>query len=238
MVFYPRPFIGLFYFPRYVKHWILFNRKNKPLKRLQFKDAYPNLGDWVSVTPFDPHYFYQASWLSRKIANNIPHKHLDIGSDVKLIGVISGFVDTTFIDYRPLKTELSGLECIKGDILAIPISNSVIDSVSCLHVIEHIGLGRYGDPIDPGGSTKALEELERITKSGGFLYLSVPVGLEKICFNAHRIFSPLTIVNSLSNMKLVSFSLVDDAGLFIPECDISYASELEYGCGLFVFQKK
>lgn len=236
MAIYPRPLIGLAYLPRYIKHWIRFGRLNKG-DRLRFADAYPNLGDWVTSTPFDPHYFYQAAWLARQLAEAPPARHLDIGSDVKLIGTLSAFVPTEFMDYRPLDATLSGLDCSRGSITALPMSDASVLSLSCLHVVEHIGLGRYGDPIDPEGSRKAIAELTRVLAPGGRLFLSVPVGRERICFNAHRVFAPETILDLSGELKLASFALVDDAGRFWPDCSPSQARGLDYGCGMFVLKK-
>lgn len=231
---YPRPLVGILYLPRYLLHWFRYARR----QRIKLLDMYPCLGDWTTHTPFDPHYFYQAAWLARHLASCLPSKHLDIGSDVKLIGVISAFTPTEFMDYRPLNTALLGLECTQGNILHLPFSDGSIGSMSCLHVVEHIGLGRYGDPIDPDGSSKALAELERVVTSGGLLYLSVPVGSERVCFNAHRVFATKSILAMLPNMKLISFSLVGDDGCFQPDCAIEAAEGLDYGCGLFVMKKR
>ncbi|MBL0919593.1 MAG: DUF268 domain-containing protein [Hydrogenophaga sp.] len=236
MAIYPRPLIGLAYLPRFIRHWMRFSRLSKDA-RLRLVDAYPNLCDWVASTPFDPHYFYQAAWLARQLASAPPAKHLDIGSDVKLIGTLSAFVPTEFMDFRPLDATLTGLECTRGDILALPMADDSVTSVSCLHVVEHIGLGRYGDPIDPEGSRKAIAELERVLAHGGRLFLSVPVGRERICFNAHRVFATKTIVDLFGKLNLISFSLVDDTGRFWPDCSPDRANGLDYGCGMFVLEK-
>jgi SAM-dependent methyltransferase len=236
MAIYPRPLIGLAYLPKYIGHWLRFNRLNKG-EHLHISDAYPNLGDWVSSTPFDPHYFYQSAWLARRLASSSPKRHLDIGSDVKVVGTISAFIPTEFMDFRPLDASLPGLECTHGDILHLPMEDDSIMSLSCLHVVEHIGLGRYGDPIDPEGSRKALAELERVISVGGRLYLSVPVGQERICFNAHRIFSPQTIVDSMPSLTLREFSMVNDAGRYLERQSLTVADGVEYGCGMFCFEK-
>lgn len=233
---YPRPFIGLVYIPRFIVHWFKFSRLNSG-RRLRLRDVYPSLGDWVAKTPFDAHYFFQAAWLSRHLAATNPQKHVDIGSDTKLIGVISAFVDTEFLDFRPIDVMLPGLVCRKADILKLDISDSSVRSLSCLHVIEHIGLGRYGDEIDPDGSRKALAELERVVAPGGVLFLSVPVGRERVCFNAHRVFASEAITEMLPNMRVESFSLVDDAGRFHANFRMEDTDEFEYGCGLFVLRK-
>ncbi|MGE0351074.1 class I SAM-dependent methyltransferase [Hydrogenophaga sp.] len=236
MAIHPRPLIGLAYLPRFFRHWVRFNKLHQG-DRLKVADAYPNLYDWVASTPFDPHYFYQAAWLARQLAGTPPVRHLDIGSDVKLIATLSAFVPTEFMDFRPLDAALTGLECTRGDILALPMEDDSVKSVSCLHVVEHIGLGRYGDPIDPEGSRKAIAELQRVLAPGGRLFLSVPVGRERICFNAHRVFATKTILALLGKLSLVSFSLVDDAGRYWPDCSTDRANDQDYGCGMFVLEK-
>ena len=119
----------------------------------------------------------------------------------------------------------------------LPFPDDSIDSLSCLHVIEHIGLGRYGDPIDPSGSIKAALELQRIVSRGGNLFLSVPIGRERVCFNAHRVHSAMTVLKLFPELTLLEFSFVDDEGLYLEHQSVEAAIGLEYGCGLFHFHK-
>lgn len=233
---YPRPFIGLFYLPRFMAHWIKYAQSARSAKP-RLKDMQPCLGDWSTHTPFDAHYFYQGAWLARRLRASKIERHVDIGSSVLTMSVLSAHVETTFVDYRPLKASLSGLTTIAGNILDLPFADRSVNSLSCLHVIEHIGLGRYGDPIDPQGSLKAALELQRIVSAGGRLYLSLPIGRERTCFNAHRVHEPVTILSMFSQMKLAEFSYVDDAGQYHEKTSISGGNALEYGCGLFLFVK-
>lgn len=220
---------------RYISHWRRFRAMSGEPMRLA--DSYPCLGDWVTSTPFDPHYFYQAAWLARRLAESRPAQHVDIGSDVRMIGVMSAFVPTEFIDYRPLQANLHGLTCSAGNLVGLDRASATMSSLSCLHVIEHVGLGRYGDPIDPAGSEKGLVELQRLVAPGGRLYLSVPIGCERVCFNAHRVFNPATIVRLLPELHLTEFSIVDDAGRLFEHQSLSVSEGLEYGCGLFVLER-
>jgi SAM-dependent methyltransferase len=142
-----------------------------------------------------------------------------------------------FVDYRPLQAQISGLRVIGGDIKRLPFADGSVRSLSSLHVIEHIGLGRYGDPIDPLAYSVALRELDRVLAPGGYLYLTTPVGRERVCFNAHRVFAPRTILQTLSDLKLDSFDLVDDSGAFTGAVDLARAEQLDYGCGMFAFVK-
>lgn len=226
---------GLFYLYRYIGHWRRYQTLSK--QKLSLADSYPCLTDWVSSTPFDPHYFYQAAWLARRLNASRPEKHIDVGSDVRMVNVLSAFVPFEFVDFRPLRARLEGLECSVGDVTSLDRAENSIVSLSCLHVVEHIGLGRYGDPIDPGGSAKALTELQRVLAPGGKLYLSLPVGRERVCFNAHRVFDPRSVLEVVSDLRLVEFSLVDDVGEFHESVPTDAAAGLEYGCGLFIFEK-
>jgi len=231
----PRKLLTWPYLLRYVKHWRQYQAKSGD--KLSVGDSYPCLTDWVSSTPFDPHYFYQGAWLARRVGATQVAKHVDIGSSVLTISVLSAQVETLFVDYRPLKVSLPGLTSIAGNILDLPFPDDSIDSLSCLHVIEHIGLGRYGDPIDPLGSIKAALELQRIVSRDGNLFLSLPIGRERVCFNAHRVHAPISVLQLFPAMKLIEFSYVDDAGQFCEDKSVEAAIGLEYGCGLFHFQK-
>lgn len=150
---------------------------------------YPCLGDDLPSTPLDKHYFYPDTWASRKIFQQKPESVVDIGSTVLYAGIISQFVPTTFVDIRPVNLNLPGLTVIAGSILDLPFEDASQSFVTSLCVLEHIGLGRYGDPIMPDGTRRACAEIDRILKPGGEVIVSVPVGHPCIAFNAHRIFS-------------------------------------------------
>ncbi len=234
-VFNLRGIASLYRLPRYFVDLVALSRAS--VRKVGIIDSYPCLSDATSKTPFDAHYFFQAAWLARKLSQHRAGKHVDVGSDVNAIGAISAFVDTMFIDYRPLEVSLSGLENRQGDLLHLEFPAGTIDSLSCLHVIEHVGLGRYGDPIDPEGSTKAAAELSRVLAPGGSLFLSVPVGREHVCFNAHRVFAPGSVLKMFAGLKHQDSALVDDRGEYHEHADPGMMAGCEYGCGMFHFVK-
>lgn len=196
-------------------------------------DIYPRLFDKTSTTGIDPVYFYQDTWCARKIFGNKPVHHYDIGSKADLVGTISQFVPTTMVDIRPLEVTLPELSFVKGSILDLPFKDGVVSSLSAICVIEHIGLGRYGDPLDPFGSEKAAKELVRVLAPGGSLYISVPVDSEnKIYFNAHRAFTREYIIKLFKPLRLMEEKYIYGAAIHS-----SYDSAKGFGTGLFWFKK-
>lgn len=230
----PRQLASLLYLPKFLLDLRRY-RKLATTETVRLADAYPCLSDRMPRTPFDPHYFYQGAWLSRRLAQIRPERHVDVGSSVMMISVLSAQVPLIFVDYRPLQAALAGLNSVAGDLMQLPFADGSLESVSSLHVIEHIGLGRYGDPLGANGSRHAARELVRVTRPGGRLFVSVPVGRERVCFNAHRVFAPDTIVGYFSGMRLQHFALVDDAGRFSDDLRLDGAAALDYGCGMFEF---
>jgi hypothetical protein len=229
-----RRLVSLRYLPRYFTDWRAF-RKQAGSWTVEVADSYPCLADRVPTTPFDPHYFYQGNWLARRLADVKPPQHVDVGSSVLTMGVLSAHVPTIFVDYRPLVVRQSGLCCVAADINRLPFADRSVASLSCLHVIEHIGLGRYGDPINADGARQAAEELQRLVGHGGKFYLSTPIGRERVCYNAHRVFAPATILSWFSQLQLMSFSYVSDDGSLYENVLPSDVPRLDYGCGFFEF---
>ncbi|HLB17167.1 MAG TPA: DUF268 domain-containing protein [Burkholderiales bacterium] len=232
----PRRLASLWRLPRFFSELRAYRRR-APGERVSFGDAYPCLTDRAAHTPFDPHYFYQGAWLARELAAAKPAKHVDVGSSVLMVSTVSALVPTVFVDYRPLQVELPGLECIAGDASRLPFRDASVASLSCLHVIEHIGLGRYGDPIDPEGSAKAARELARVLAPGGRLYLSAPIGRARVCFNAHRVFDPRTLLEMFPGLRRASFGYVDDAGALHRGVEPAAAAGNDYACGMYVLVK-
>lgn len=206
-------------------------------EKISGKDLFPCLDDRTVTTSFDMHYFYQDIWAFRKILESGTKVHTDVGSKVDYVGFLSTITHVIFIDIRPLITDLSNFESKAGSILEMPYGDGAVLSLSSLHVAEHIGLGRYGDPLDPLGTVKACMELQRVLAPGGNLYFGLPIGKPRVCFNAHRIHSTAQILEYFSGLKLVEFSFVDDTRRFLQNVAPEVANNAKYGCGLFHFTK-
>lgn len=179
---------GIFWFVR--DYSSLAREARDPAHAPTLRFISPRLRDKRSTTPVEPVYFFQNTWAARKIfALGVAH-HVDVGSSAMALGVIAQHVPVTMVDIRPILLEVEGLKFKEGSILALPFEDGSLDSISSLCVIEHIGLGRYGDAINAYGSESAIRELARVLKPGGHLLISVPVDDEcRVYFNAHRAFT-------------------------------------------------
>ena len=185
------------------------------------------------------HYFHQDIWASNKVYKSEVKRHYDIGS--RLDGFIAhclSFCKVVMLDIRLLPIKIPNLEFIQTDCMNMKnIKSGSINSISSLHAIEHFGLGRYGDPIDPWGYKKAIDEMKRVTKKGGNIYFSVPIGVQRVEFNAHRVFNPLYIVELFEGCRLIEFSAIDDSNNFIKSSRLNKFLNKKFSCGLYHFKK-
>ena len=227
--------IGRFF--SYIGEWNKFKSKNDKRFSVKASDLYPCLKDAITKTPFDHHYTYHPAWAARILAQTKPEYHVDISSILSFSTIVSAFVPVKFYDYRPAGLKLNNFESGFADLKQLSFSDSSIPSLSCMHTVEHIGLGRYGDEIDPQGDIKSINELKRVLKPGGDLLFVTPVGKPRIEFNAHRIYSLEQIKEYFSPLTLKEFSLIPDAGGLIENADPALVKEQTYGCGCFWFKK-
>lgn len=164
------------------------------------------------------YYFFQDLWGAQKVRQAAPKTHYDIGSRVDgLIAHLLSFRENVvLIDIRPMDLQLPGLKYIQADATNLDgIADNSIESLSALCSLEHFGLGRYGDPVDPEACFKAFAAIQRKMTPGGNVYIAVPVGEEHVEFNAHRVFYARTIVEAFSEMELVEFSAIEGGNMQI-----------------------
>ena len=227
---------GLTSYPGYIRDWRQYARM-PGAEPMLLRNAAPQLYDRTGTTGVDHHYFYVDGWAMRRIVAAKPDRHVDIGSQTMFVNLLSAVVPVTFVDYRPLKEALPGLTNQSGDILQLPFEDGSLPSLSCLHVAEHIGLGRYGDPLNPSGTRLACAELRRVLAPGGNLYFALPVGRERVEFNAHRVHAPETILAYFAGLELVEFSGVDDEARYVERVAPARLADSRYACGMFWFRK-
>ncbi len=228
-----RPIVLLTQYAWFLKQFKTYIKmqENEKFKMIEWS---PYLLDNISFTPLEPTYFFQDSWAAKHIFDLKPKHHYDVGSSAKTIGILSQFVPITMIDIRPIELKLENLFFQEGSILNLPFNNNSLDTISSLCVVEHIGLGRYGDTIDPFGSEKAIKELKRVLKIGGIILFSVPVDSDnKVYFNAHRAFTRKYILELFNDFKLIEEKYHYGTKLY----DI-YDENKGFGTGLYKLEKE
>lgn len=229
-------------YPRFIRDFQRFKSQRGNCRfDLRWADRYPCLSDRTTNTPFDRHYVFHTGWAARILSKTKPREHIDISSSLYFASIASAFVPIKFYDYRPPDLKLAGLEIEFADLLSLPFPDNSLDSLSCMHVIEHIGLGRYEDPINPDADLKAISELKRVLAPQGNLLFVVPIGRPKVMFNAHRIYSYQQILAYYDDLKLIQFVLIPDdvkTGGLIENAPAELADQQEYGCGCFWFRKE
>jgi hypothetical protein len=202
--------------PRFVRDWRAYEaRRVTGQFPLRLNEVMPVLVDFSSQAGVaSGQYFHQDLHVARRIYDARPARHVDVGSRIDgFVAHLLTFMPVTVVDVRPLDSHVPGLLFEQGNLVNLSrFPTGSVESISSLHTVEHVGLGRYGDDIDPDGWKKSLAELARVVKPTGRLYVSVPVGVERVKFNAHRIFSPHTVIAALSGLQVVRFDAVDDGG--------------------------
>lgn len=187
-----------------LRGWRRYVRERKEFREapnsiaMPWGDELPMLTEWNETAGSLGAYFFQDQLVARWVHANSPRRHVDVGSRLDgFIGSMSVFREVEVIDIRPAPAKIPGVRFQQLDLMAeLPDAwVQSTDSLSCLHTIEHFGLGRYGDVIDPTGHLKGLDQLKKMVSPGGLFYLSTPIGRQRIEFNAHRIFAPETLLS-------------------------------------------
>lgn len=227
--------------PRYLRDYWKFKKSYKgPMEIL------PCLHDWYEEGGNTKgEYFLQDLHVARMISQARPKRHIDIGSSIEgFVAHVASFREIEVLDVRPITSEIPGIVFKQAD-LAVPVSGidkNNYDSVSCLHALEHFGLGRYGDPVDTQGHQKGLKNMAELLSDDGTFYLSTPIGKARVEFNANRVFDPREILSiatesglTLRNFILIQNSIVKEVSL--TEDVLLQLANQRYALGVFIFNK-
>jgi len=237
----PRRLGSLRHYARYVRDARSFRKRGG-----RATHAFPIVTDYTEQAgSARGHYFHQDLLVASFVHQSNPSRHIDIGSRIDgFVAHVASFRKIEVMDVRSLEStgheNISFLRCNLMDREAAPVG--IADSISCLHAIEHFGLGRYGDPIDPEGHIKGFRNILRMLKPGGSLYISFPIGkANEVHFNAHRVFHPKDIfawAEDGSQLRMTRFDYVDDEGNLHRNIDLNTDPvEAVFGCGIYTFRK-
>jgi SAM-dependent methyltransferase len=211
-----------------------------------FGKKFPILNErFTSSGIMSGHYFHQDLLIARKIFQNNPKRHVDIGSRTDgFVAHVAVFREIEIIDIRHQESKVKNIIFKQADLMQLPYEMvDYCDSVSALHSLEHFGLGRYGDPIDYYGHLKGINNIYKILKPGGKFYFSVPVGPQRIEFNAQRVFAISYLLSIFKDKFIInSFSYVNDKGDLFENCQLQQTEidnnfNCNYGCGIFELTK-
>jgi hypothetical protein len=196
------------FLPQFLSSWFQFLRINS------FRSGWrlsPVLNDYsAQAGSADGHYFWQDLICAKWINSLAPKKHLDVGSRIDgFLAHLLSFRSVTLLDVRPFDLEIPGLTVAIGDAQSNLVNQlGTFDSVSSLHCIEHFGLGRYRDPLDKDGHIKGIKHIAECVEEKGSLFISFPIGNEKIEFNEQRIIDPEWPILHLKGFRLNEFVLI------------------------------
>ncbi len=191
------------------------------------------------------HYFHQDLWVAQQIFLAHPDKHVDVGSRTDgFVTHVASYRELEVLDIRPAEKPVRNITFRQADIMAPDSAlQGYTDSLSCLHVIEHFGLGRYGDHLDLHGHEKGWEHLYGMLKKDGIFYFSTPIGPQRIEFNAHRVFSLQYLLQWMEGKyEILQFNYVDDQGDFFEDIELTEEvvdsnANCHFGCGIFKLKK-
>ncbi len=223
------------------------NQKLSASKEFPFGKFFPCLKERYSESgTAKGDYFHQDLLVARKIFLNNPLVHVDIGSRVDgFVAHVASYRSIEVLDIRHLSNTVTNISFKQADLMT-PIDDTLVDycdSLSCLHAMEHFGLGRYGDPVNYDGYLLGIENLWKILKKGGKLYFSVPIGPQRIEFNAHRVFSVSYLLECFNDkFKIDQFSYVDNKGdlhenAMLTDSEVNNNFNCIYGCGILEMTK-
>lgn len=233
--------------PSFVKNYNAFTALARQSKgEFPVKSFNPSLADrFEKAGTISQHYFYQDLIVANRIFLNNPSLHVDVGSRIDgFVAHLASFRKVEVFDIRDLTKPVPNVKFVKADLMNSNFEfTDYCDSVSCLHAIEHFGLGRYGDPLDYYGHIKGLDNIYKLLKKNGTFYFSSPIGPQRIEFDAHRVFSVKYLLDIFKDRyELKSFSYIDDKENYylnhqLSKKDINNNCGCNFGCGIFELVK-
>jgi len=209
---------------------------------LDERNFMPILNEDTVLASFDRQYIYHVAWACRTLKKINPSLHYDFSSSLNFITTASAWYPIRFCDIRPAEIQLDNLSIVSENLTRLSMPDNSLESISCMHVVEHVGLGRYGDGIDYDGDLKAVKELKRVVRHGGNLLFVVPVGKHPVIqYNAHRIYSWEMVLEMFADeFVLVESALIPEQGHvgLVHTPSKALLDSQNYACGCFWFQKK
>jgi hypothetical protein len=134
-----------------------------------------------------------ALWILKAIEKyNINNKK------VAVIGTLVPWIEAILLNFNNIVTtvEYNVPEVEYNNLNAISYwdfqkTSNMYDCIITYSSVEHSGLGRYGDPLDPNGDIKTMQDIHKNLITNGILIWGAPVGHDALVWNAHRIYGKI-----------------------------------------------
>jgi hypothetical protein len=137
---------------------------------------------------------------------------LVIGSErpwLEACALAAGAGHVTTLEYGHIESSHPQISTLTPADMRAQASQSIerFDAVLSFSSIEHSGLGRYGDAMNPWGDRQTVARAWCMTKKGGKLGIGVEQakdGNDVIFYNAHRVYGKIMYPHLLANWKQVA----------------------------------
>jgi len=97
----------------------------------------------------------------------------------------------TTVEFSVPITTFDNLSCV--DAGTFGETPGKYDCIVSYSTIQHCGLGCFGDPLDPEGDVKLMEDIHKNLSENGILILGFPVGKDALVWNAQRIYGEIRL---------------------------------------------
>ena len=116
-------------------------------------------------------------WLRARLAM------LPAGAAILDVGCVDGWALDEYPGALGVDSRMAPLKWVervdKCDAETMPHAGASFDAVVSVSTLEHVGLGWYGDPEgDVEKPGRVIAEMARVLKPGGWMLLTVPIGLK------------------------------------------------------------
>lgn len=145
---------------------------------------------------------------------------------IAVIGSISPWIEAillnldnevTTVEYNVPEKKTSQLDIVSY--WDFQKTQNLYDCIVTYSSTEHSGLGRYGDPLDPNGDIKSMDDIHNNLNENGLLIWGGPVGSDTLVWNAHRIYGRIRLPLLFSKFEELQWIGYDKDTLFSKPLD-------------------
>jgi len=178
---------------------------------LRFGDHFVESKEYFTHYDAFAKYAFEEVWKFNKTSDKTP-RIFDVGSTKAFLSILSVFCEVEALNLNDPLDYHTSVKYTKGDISEYnprlnPKAGSY-DFITSFASFHLLGLGRYGDKINPAAQSKFVELCDTLLAPGGKVIFSFSFGKDQLLFNNGWVFSLETIKNFFSNFKIIDV-LVD-----------------------------